>query len=260
MRARAFVLWKAAGPFLGIFTTAPQTIDDIEGTWGVIGAWNRHRTEPVGLLSDARAFRAAGPPGPLMSHMLGGWGPVAESLDGAFSRCAVILPHDWSRAWWVGAAQLGMPGPASGPVMPTDDLDAAWRWLGAPAGLAESVAALTESATTHDRVRVSAEAHLRRDPTLALEAVACHLGTSPRSLQRDLTRAGESFAVLRGRIRFETAAAQIVHSDEKIDTIGSAVGFRSRSHFVAWFRQQTGATPAAFRERARVAAPATSGG
>jgi len=87
--------------------------------------------------------------------------------------------------------------------------------------------------------------------TRTLESAARLLGSSTRSLQRVLQTSGESFAQLRDRARREIAAARLAHSDDKIDAVASDTGFRSRSHFVTWFRRLTGFSPAAFRAQHR---------
>ena len=51
------------------------------------------------------------------------------------------------------------------------------------------------------------------------------------------------------RLRTERASVLLLNSQDKISTIGFAVGWRDPVYFARRFRQQTGLTPSAYRER-----------
>lgn len=244
---RAFVVWKSEEPLGGIFTRGPQRVGDLEEAWQAGLTCGRFASAPLAWLSDARDFRTDGAPDSVMAHMLAHGPTFVERTAHVFARLALVLPSDWSRAWWTGAIDMGVAAPL--PVHVTDHLVDAWRYLDVPADLPPAVAALTASLGGDGHVCARVESVLRSSPTLDLDGLAGRLGMSPRTLQRELVRGGETFAALRSRLRFEHAASQLAQSDEKIEAIAASVGFRSRSHFVTWFRQQTGETPGSYRER-----------
>jgi AraC-like DNA-binding protein len=43
----------------------------------------------------------------------------------------------------------------------------------------------------------------------------------------------------------------LLHSDERVDVIAERVGYADATHFIRMFRREHGATPAAWRLRAR---------
>lgn len=245
-RGGAFVVW-CAEPHAGIFATAQQRVTDLEEVRELFNSFARSRRL---LFVDARAF---GTEGPIFEAMLNS-APSIAAASRHIARAAIVLPAGWTRTWWLGALELGLWGPVL--LKPFSDADEAWEWLDAPEGLFAQVKKLESSVTsdpkaTADRaaanVRAALEKQLRADPTLTIASVATALRCSPRSLQRMLRAAGDTFANMRVRMRADTASAMLVQTDSKIESIASSVGFRSRSHFVSWFRQLTGHTPGEFR-------------
>lgn len=50
------------------------------------------------------------------------------------------------------------------------------------------------------------------------------------------------------KVRIEKAKELLLHSDEKIGTIGTLIGFENTNHFIRLFRQKTGISPLAYRK------------
>ncbi len=84
---------------------------------------------------------------------------------------------------------------------------------------------------------------------VTLKSLAAALAISPYHLQRTYKRlVGHSPAVQLQRARIEAAQQMLADGKNSISEIGSAVGFRSPSHFAVWFRSETGLTPSEYRE------------
>jgi AraC-like DNA-binding protein len=96
------------------------------------------------------------------------------------------------------------------------------------------------------RVR-SVVAGLALAGTISLEAVAGHLGTSPRTLQRRLNQHGISFWALLEHSRFEIAAALLRETDLQVQEIAARLGYSTPSGFARAFSKWSGASPSAFR-------------
>ena len=241
-RARAFVVWVTGPSLGGIFATAPQRLPDLEMA---ITLYARLFSAPQtrALFSDARAFGVERLVFDAMLHdtprMLGG-------LEIGSARGAIVLPEGWSRAWWVGAIAMKVVTPM--PTRVFSDQREAWDWLGGTDEELAAVQQLTATLSTHSEVRTALEDALRADPSLTIARAAALLGSSARSLQRALSATHETFADLKARARADLAIARLVETDDKIDAVATFAGFRSRSHFVSWFRRTTGKSPGDFRE------------
>lgn len=79
------------------------------------------------------------------------------------------------------------------------------------------------------------------------EAVAHHLGSSPRSLHRRLQDSGTNYRALLDTVRLDLAQQQLRTTTASSAVIAERLGFRSRQAFMRWFRQQTRLTPGEFR-------------
>ena len=238
-RAPAFVMWVASPELAGIFPTAPQGLSDLDPAatfFARLGASPRFRM----LYVDLRGFGAEG----LVFKSLLERAPVIDDLSPV--RTSVVLPEDWTRAWWVGAVEIGVT--VSAPSRAFTDSAAAWAWLCAPEHLLPAVESLTATFGTAATLRTDLYARLKSDPSLTIERAAHALSSSARSLQRQLRAAGDTFADLRSRARAEIAASRLADTDDKLEVIAASAGFRSRSHFVSWFRRVTGKSPADFRQ------------
>ncbi|WP_160774429.1 helix-turn-helix transcriptional regulator [Stappia sediminis] len=82
-------------------------------------------------------------------------------------------------------------------------------------------------------------------PTIAEAAEI--LGTSVRSLQRELSHAGLTYTRLLDHIRFEKSARMLRETDAKIIDVAYAAGYASPSHFSRAFHRIAGVTPREFR-------------
>ena len=155
-------------------------------------------------------------------------------------RWIIVRPPDSSRYFWAGL----MPTLMRDTEVVFCEIDEAWRLVEATPEEREACElaaeiAFGESALGHvERIAK----RLESEPGLELMAVARELGMSPRSLQRRLSDEGFKFAELREQARLRRAMV-LVESGAKVETIAREVGFASTSHFIQWFRRQTGQTP-----------------
>src|SRR5262249_49325856 len=103
----------------------------------------------------------------------------------------------------------------------------------------------------HDWVR-----RVRRalEPRLAspcqVGEIARDLGTSRRSLQRQLAALGTSFAALLDHVRQERSLELVKDPGVTVASIAAQVGFTDSRAFVRAFRRWTGESPSAFRAKA----------
>lgn len=85
---------------------------------------------------------------------------------------------------------------------------------------------------------------------VTLKTLAAELSISPYHLQRTYKRTiGHSPADQLQKARMYAAQKMLQEADKSIADIGAAIGFRSASHFTAWFRQGIEMTPTEYRER-----------
>lgn len=83
--------------------------------------------------------------------------------------------------------------------------------------------------------------------TISLESAAHQLETSPRTLQRRLSRRGLSFWELVEQSRFEIAGALLRETDLKVQEIAVRIGYRTPSAFARAFTRWAGRSPTEFR-------------
>ncbi|MCK0509004.1 AraC family transcriptional regulator [Aromatoleum anaerobium] len=86
-------------------------------------------------------------------------------------------------------------------------------------------------------------------PGTTADSLAERLHVSPRTLHRQLQEEGASLQRLKDEARREHAADLLHRSTRPIKQIALAVGFRNEKSFSRAFRQWTGESPSAFRER-----------
>lgn len=101
-----------------------------------------------------------------------------------------------------------------------------------------------------DRVR-RAIFHLFQRDAMTIDRVARTLGTSSRSLQRQLRGEGTSFRELVDDVRREIAISHIKAGQTPITTIALLLDFSDASAFHRSFRRWTGQSPSEFRAAAR---------
>lgn len=82
---------------------------------------------------------------------------------------------------------------------------------------------------------------------VALDAVARHMGTSGRSLQRQLAERGERFQTLLDEVRQELATHLLATTTMPIAEVSFLIGFADAAAFVRAFKRWTGSTPSAWR-------------
>lgn len=83
----------------------------------------------------------------------------------------------------------------------------------------------------------------------SLESAARSLGTSARTLQRELQTANTSFTAEVQAARVREACRLLAETDEKIEVIARTVGCSTASQLSTLFRKVVDETPARYRER-----------
>jgi AraC-like DNA-binding protein len=91
----------------------------------------------------------------------------------------------------------------------------------------------------------------RRSPDIDL--VAENMGTSVRTLQRQLRAAGLTYSELVRRVRCAAAQRMLKGRRPSIGEIALALGYSDHAHFTRAFQRWTGLTPREFRDRRGVA-------
>jgi AraC-like DNA-binding protein len=148
-----------------------------------------------------------------------------------------------SRASWNGVAI-----PRSSMRLPLRRRDPALRgWLERQA--AGILARLPASGDVRDEVRsVLSSQAIAGD--MNIDAVARRLGTTPRTLQRRLARAGTSFEVLCDDARRHAAETYLADTMLSIAEVTYLLGYSEPTAFHRAFKRWHGTTPHAFRARA----------
>jgi AraC-like DNA-binding protein len=103
-----------------------------------------------------------------------------------------------------------------------------------------------------DRLLVQRVRHLLRERPTELttaETIAERLHVSTRTLHRQLQEEGASLQQLKDEARRELAVELLRRSTRTVKQVALAVGFRNEKSFSRAFRDWTGDSPTAFRER-----------
>jgi AraC-like DNA-binding protein len=85
---------------------------------------------------------------------------------------------------------------------------------------------------------------------VSIESAACSLGTSVRTLQRELNREGTDFRSLANTMRTKRATELLRQTDGSITTIAATLGYSAPNHFARAFHKATGMNPTEFRQQA----------
>ncbi|MEJ1935499.1 AraC family transcriptional regulator ligand-binding domain-containing protein, partial [Nostoc sp. NIES-2111] len=81
-----------------------------------------------------------------------------------------------------------------------------------------------------------------------LASIAGELGQHPRTLERNLARAGTTFGALRDEVRSAIARELLGQTDLPVGRIGEALSYGTHSAFVHAFNRWTGMSPSRWRE------------
>ncbi|MGO4175910.1 helix-turn-helix domain-containing protein [Bosea sp. TAF32] len=84
---------------------------------------------------------------------------------------------------------------------------------------------------------------------VSIDRAAGPMGTSVRTLQRELHRAGTDFRSLTNAARIERATELLRHTDGSITRVSAEMGYSSPANFARAFQKATGCTPGAFRSK-----------
>jgi AraC-like DNA-binding protein len=144
---------------------------------------------------------------------------------------------------------LGEINEARHPWRVMSSIEEALAWFGREdrAQLARALADLIADARRGGALILQIRERLRRSPSLSINELARPLGMSVRALQRACKEHGTSFREIQRETLLERARELLLDSELKIAGIAHELGLRSRSHFVALFRDATGMSPSAFR-------------
>lgn len=96
--------------------------------------------------------------------------------------------------------------------------------------------------------RVLGHLNLFQEHTPTAAEVAQAIGTSERTLRRQLAEEGSSFRDLLAQIRAEKAQHLLRNSALQIETIAQRLGYAESAAFIHAFQRWTGMTPSAFRK------------
>jgi AraC-like DNA-binding protein len=99
------------------------------------------------------------------------------------------------------------------------------------------------------KIRANLLQDIARRPTLA--GTATQLGTTARTLRRQLTLQGTSFRELVDDLRAQIAAKYLRETAMTNEDIAAALGFSDAANFRHAFRRWTGNSPSAFKARVR---------
>lgn len=91
---------------------------------------------------------------------------------------------------------------------------------------------------------------LHADPAASLDRCAAALGSSRRSLQRELGHAGLGFSRLRQAVRLTLATEAVADPGRPLTDIAHASGFFDSAHFAHAWRRSCGIAPSQYRHLA----------
>jgi AraC-like DNA-binding protein len=80
------------------------------------------------------------------------------------------------------------------------------------------------------------------------------MGTSERTLARELSSRGLTYGTLVDEVRFNRSAELLRETDERISDIGLSVGFDDPAHFGRMFRRVAGLSPREYRNAVKLSA------
>jgi AraC-like DNA-binding protein len=84
---------------------------------------------------------------------------------------------------------------------------------------------------------------------LTIDQVSDALGTSPRTLQRQLAAEGRTYSEVLDEIRAESASDLLETTDASLSQIAEQLGYSNLSNFNRAFRRWAAVSPRAFRRQ-----------
>ena len=162
-------------------------------------------------------------------------GDVAEYAE--VLGCAIRVNASWS-GWTLSKAAMSLPLRRRDPILR--------RWLERQA--ADILARLPASGDLRDEVRHALTSQLTAGD-LRIDVVARRLATTPRTLQRRLSRAGTSFAAMCDDARREAAQTYLADTTLSIAEVTYLLGYSEPTAFHRAFKRWLGTTPQEFRAR-----------
>lgn len=222
----------------GSVALGPQHKADIDRSRISWLSLNQKATAPFKLMVDMS--RLPPPDSESTAAMGGDWmTAMAATMSPHLLAMAMALPPDWLSSLWGGlflghksAFRLSVFGSRA----------EAWRYLEAAPEVSDTVDTLAAEMLREADLPALITKALQQDPSLVLATIAKDHGFSERGLQRALAARGETFANLRQRVRLELTD-QFLSEGMQVKSAAMAVGFKSPSHFVAWYRRARGTTP-----------------
>lgn len=173
------------------------------------------------------------------------WAPI---WSWGIERQAMIVPQTLGGMMMSGSLPLAGADHAMRMV---HDLDEALAFLDHPDAAAAHATATSLVAEVRGRPVLLSRlrAHLHRALDAAtVETAAKALGLSRRTLQRELGRLGTSFSDELLRARIAAAQALLAHTELKVETIASQVGFGTASRMSASLRREVNMTATEWRK------------
>jgi AraC-like DNA-binding protein len=154
-------------------------------------------------------------------------------------RCPIRVKASWN-GWALPKSAMRLPLRRRDPVLR--------RWLERQA--AEVLARLSSDGDVRDDVRRVLSTQLT-EGDLRIDIVARRLATTPRTLQRRLSRAGTSFEMLCDDARREAAGNYLTDTTLSIREVTYLLGYSEPTAFHRAFKRWHGTTPESFRARHR---------
>lgn len=164
------------------------------------------------------------------------------------SRQVVLHRGGFAHSTVVGMFQFLSP---SHKVIFSDDPTNAFALAGVTDVFAELEALRTELLDIPDIVRQTRAALEQLPPRSDAAALAKHMNTSERSLQRRLAEAGSSMRDERQHHIMRVSERLLLETELDLDAIAAHVGVSSASQLVRLYRKLRGETPGAMRQRIR---------
>lgn len=170
-----------------------------------------------------------------------------ERLTQVTAKVALVKPTDpFAGATVAGFYTVVAPPYPSRLCETIEDAEA---WLDIPTLV--HVAHMHDAASAGRPTTGALQALLDREPILGVDEAAHELALTGRTLQRRLAAEQTTFVAEARKARVRRAKHLLATTDDKVADIAHAVGSASVQHFTELFREETGTTPAAWRQSRR---------